>query len=150
MNRLILCCGIHKRPGWKTLDANLEHHPDFLATIPPLPREVREQFWDEVEWVHGITSVYPWEAREVLCCLYRYMRPGGKLVLEQPDFRKAVERVDWLYGDPSLKDPLIMNKWAYTPDSLSAMVLECGFNRVEISEARHHMPDRDFRLEAWR
>ena len=52
-NRLLLCAGIVRRAGWKTLDVK---GGDFTAEIPPLPPGVRAIVWDEIEWVHGIGS----------------------------------------------------------------------------------------------
>ena len=84
--------------------------------------------------------------REIRCVL----RNGGKLVLEQPDFIKAKEKVEWLFGDPIPQNPLHMNKWAYTPRTLTDLVMSAGFSRIELHEARCHVPARDFRLEVYR
>lgn len=155
MNRLMLCAGSMRRPGWKTLDADPKHAPDFLASIPPLPDAVKAQKWDEIEWIHGITSLYPWQAVQVLQEIRAVLAPGGRLVLEQPDARDAAERIlagdgspQWLFGDPSHREPLIMNRWAYTPDSLRGLLREVGFGCVAQAVAQHHVPMRDFRMEA--
>lgn len=155
MNRLMLCAGVTRCPGWKTLDVNPKHNPDFLAELPPLPAGVLIQKWDEIEWIHGITSLYPWQASEVLREVKGILNPEGKLVLEQPDARKAAHQVlidgnpQWFFGDPSHRQPLIMNRWAYTPETLYHVLREAGFGRVVCTEARHHVPDRDFRMEAY-
>lgn len=150
MNRLMLCAGPVRRTGWKTLDANPRHEPDYLASIPPLPSDVSGQLWDEIEWIHGIASFYPWEAKDLLGELAAVLSSGGKLILEQPDFRKASAREEWLFGDPAFRNPLHMNRWAYSPDSLTALLMETGFVQVDILAARHHSPARDFRAEAYR
>lgn len=147
--KLILCSGQTRREGWKTLDANPKNEPDFLAVIPPLPSEVKAVVWDEIELVHGITSFYPWEAETLLKELREVLSPGSKLVLEQPDLRKASHKVEWLFGDPSARNPLHMNRWAYDPESLLAALALAGFKRVDILTARHHEPARDFRAEAY-
>lgn len=143
MNRLLLCAGDRRRPGWKTLDVE---NADYLAKLPPLPKF--DVLWDEVEWVHGITSFYPWEAVQILTELRPAIREGGKLVLEQPDFRKAIQDVRWLFGDPTFMNPFHMNKWAYTPESLVDLLSHVGFSHVRVLEAEHHIPWRDFRIEA--
>jgi hypothetical protein len=150
MNRLMLGSGVFKREGWKTLDCNPAYNPDFLAEIPPFPAGVWSACWDEIEWIHGVTSLFPWQADEALTHLHEFLAPGGKLVLEQPNFRMAKERVEWLFGDASLKQPMIMNRWAYTPESLTAALRKSGFQRVDILPAQHHLPERDFRVEAYR
>jgi hypothetical protein len=154
----MLGSGIFRCEGWKTLDCNPEHHPDFLATIPPLPEAVKAIQWDEIEWIHGITSLYPWEARDILRELHSVLRPpqalprceGGKLVLEQPNFTKARAMREWLFGDPSHREPRIMNRWSYTPEELFEELQAAGFSKIEILPAQHHVPGRDFRVDAWR
>ena len=154
MNRLMICAGPMRRPGWRTLDARLQHAPDFCAILPPLPDAVKVELWDEIEWIHGVTSLYPWEAEQVLREIREVLAPDGKLILEQPDARKAAQLAinagnpRWLFGDPTLREPLIMNRWAYTPESLIDVLKEAGFGRIAILPAQHHVPARDFRVEA--
>lgn len=152
MNCLMLLSRLVRREGWVTLDANPAHHPDIVAIIPPLPPEVTGQQWDEIEMVHGITSFYPWDANQLLREIRGVLAPGGKLVLEQPDFEvvKQSGHVSWIFGDPLLKDPLHMNKWAYVPASLVSALIEAGFGYCEILPAQHHVSSRDFRVEAHR
>lgn len=150
MNRLSLMSGVHHPEGWVTLDANPANTPHILATIPPLPIGVTSVRWDLIEWIHGITSLYPWEAEQVLKELRGVLAPGGVLVLEQVDFRFASDcgAVEWIFGDPRQRDPHIMNKWAYTPTDLIRLLYKCGLTVASFQKAQHHMPDRDFRIEA--
>lgn len=152
MNRLMLCSGIFRREGWKTLDCNPVHHPDFVAKIPPLPQAVKALQWDEIEWIHGIsTGIERWQVPDLLEQIRLSLRatPAGKLVLEQPD-RDKCDRPEWMFGDPSLCDPNHMNRWAYTPTDLTLLLRQAGFSRVDVLPARHHVPARDFRVEAYR
>ncbi len=153
--RLMIGSGIHKREGWQTLDCNPKHRPDYLTVLPPVPLVVQRQQWQEIEWVHGITSLYPWEAVQVLHELFHCIAPGGKLVLEQPDLFFVVRQLgcgggltDWLFGDPTPRDPAHMNKWSYTPPQLTKILKDVGFSKVWLKPAMHHNPVRDFRLEA--
>lgn len=145
MNGLQLCAGATRRPGWKTLDAG---EADYVATLPPLPTEVREIQWDEIEWVHGISSFYPWEGSEILEEIRGVLAPGGRLTLEQPDIRKC-SGVAGIFGDPLPRDPLHMNRWGYTPDSLTELLKEAGFTKITVFPAQHHLAWRDFRIEAY-
>lgn len=148
--RLMLCPGRHgTREGWKTLDA--VHPADFQCSIPPLPAAAKVDL-EEVELIHGIGSFYPWEAEALLREIYDALRPRGRLVLEQPDFDVVCRKQDLMgiYGDPSLKEQLHMNRWAYTPHSLRQLLRSVGFENIEHKPAQHHDPMRDFRMEAWR
>lgn len=149
-NKLIVGTGIYAREGWKTLDAQKRPHVDYVATIPPFPEAVKAIQWHEIEWVHGISSLYLWDAETAIKEIYRMLAPGGMLTLEQPDFRKTIVSIKWVFGDPEPQDPFHMNKWAYTPDSLSVLLTEAGFSRIDVLPARHHVPARDFRVEAYK
>lgn len=151
MNRLMLGAGGYRRDGWKTLDVDRRKEPDFVCELPNLTPEVKAIQWDQIEWIHGITSLTRWDAETVLVELRKILAPGGKLVLEQPNFLRAMEsrRPDWLFGDPSLKNPFHMNHWSYAPEELLGMLKAAGFRRAEILPAIHHVPDRDFRVEAF-
>lgn len=159
MNRLILGKGIFRRDGWKTLDADPKMEPDIVATIPPLPSAVKATKWDDIEWIHGISSLYPWDAKQILADLYGVMRPGGRLTLEQPNFQKILERahvapvsevIAWAFGNAEeYRNPLLMNRWGYTPETLAAALHQAGFRKIDVLPAIHHKPERDFRIEAF-
>lgn len=152
MNRLMLCAGTTKREGWKTLDTNGKSNPDYWFHIPPLPRVVTDQKWDEIELIHGITSFYPWEAEQLLREIHGVLTDGGILVLEQPDLGYILSaarfNINWVFGDPRFKNPAHMNKWAYTMKGLTSIVQNVGFKVSQIEPAQYHDLQRDFRLVA--
>lgn len=147
-NRLIVGAGPNIREGWKTLDAVKRDQTDFVAKIPPFPDAVKAIKWDEIEWIHGVSSLYPWEAVQALREIHAMLSSDGTLILEQPNFSKLGGSVLWTFGDPQFRDPLHMNNWGYTPDSLTALLSGIGFSQIELKGARYHYPDRDFRIEA--
>jgi hypothetical protein len=144
---LMLCAGIHKRQGWVTMDGDPSTHPDICGIMPPLPLPISMVKWDRIEWIHGVGSLYPWDAEQVLRELRTVLKPDGVLILEQPNLEKC-ETPAWIYGDPTQHNPLIMNRWAYTPGSLIDLLEECGFSSAEVMTAQYHVPSRDFRIEA--
>lgn len=157
VNFLLLCAGPIKRAGWVTLDANPEFKPDILASIPPLPEAVTTLKWDTILWSHGVGSLYPWQAEEVLPQLRASLTENGVLVLEQPDARAAARRILddpadtwWMFGRSHRHDALNMNHWAYTPETLADVLRKAGFTRIEALPAKGGLPERDFRMEARR
>jgi predicted SAM-dependent methyltransferase len=150
--KIILLSGPVRREGWVTLDANPDYQPDICASIPPLPLVVTGHLWDEIEIIHGLNCLYPWDAVELLRQIHAVLAPQGKLVLELPDFNRVKDsgKMQWVFGDPSGKDGSIMCRWAYTSDSLIATLTDTGFSRCEIRPALYHFPGRDFRVEAYR
>lgn len=168
MRKLLLCCGPTHPAGYVRLDANPEHEPDILATIPPLPTEARGP-WDEIALIHGVEHFWRWQAGELLSSCYDALRPGGVLVLEQPNIEAAarvllgletptyggiLESAMWpLYGDPAHQDPGYCHRWGYTPETLSALLRETApWSRIEVLPQRYHAyaAGRDFRVQATR
>jgi hypothetical protein len=147
---LSIGCGIMRRDGWETLDADPYFGATYLATIPPLPAEVKAKTYDEVEWIHGVGSLFPWEAKAALVDILGLLSPGGKLTLEQPNFNNSILKPEWLFGDPTFGNPLIMNRWCYTPEALRDLLRDVGFSRIDVLPAKFHLPARDFRIEAYK
>jgi SAM-dependent methyltransferase len=162
----MLCSGKTKREGWLTLDANAKCKPDYHHSLPGFPFSIEEQSWDEIELIHGIEHFYLWEARQLLKECYALLRPGGRLVLEQPNILYAAKVMAgllvppkgahgqfdmWpLYGDPNHKSSLFCHRWGYTPVTLAAELTTAGFDVDNITHlpARSHYKVRDFRMEA--
>jgi hypothetical protein len=114
--------------------------------------------WDVIEWVHGVGTFYPWDAEAILADVIRCLSPDGVLVLEQPDLVEVAqsilsreELVWWMFGDPSHRSPGMMNRWAYSRNSLVGLLRRVGFSRITVTPARYHGAlRRDFRVEAQR
>ena len=158
---VMIGAGRERRAGWFTLDADAANDPDVVATVPPVPEFVREA--DEIEMIHVLEHFHVWEVPPLLSELREALTDGGKLVLELPNLDVVIKvlsgeldrpREQWgmwpLYGDPSHADPLMCHKWCWTPESLTAELMRAGFTHVERREPLYHVPERDFRLEAYR
>ena len=169
MVKLNLGCGDKVLPGYVNVDvasSRAGRQPDFVADIRDL-RKVKSSIADEILAVHVIEHFYYWEVVPLLQSWRRLLKPGGKLILECPNLLYACQMIVenpamrsqagkagrmsmWsLYGDPSWKDPLMCHKWAYTPDSLMAVLLEAGYvqARQEPSQFKLREP-RDMRITA--
>lgn len=170
MRKLLLCSGPTRPAGFLRLDCNPAHSPDILAEIPPLPAAVRDKKWDLIELIHGIEHFWRWDAGPLLGEIHDVLRPGGTLVLEQPDIAVAArllagldkvptsghlfERIMWpIYGDPAHRDPSYLHSWGYDPETLVALLRESApWSSILVLPQQYHTyaSGRDFRVEAVR
>lgn len=169
--RLNLGCGDKLLPGYVNVDIAPMRggaRPDVVCDIRTL-EGFGEACAQEIMAIHVIEHFQRWEVVGVLQVWWRVLAPGGKLVLETPNLLSACKALlanplkaaragktgqasMWpLYGDPSWKDPLMVHKWLYTPQSLGEILHEAGFRSIARAPAQFKMRDpRDMRLEACR
>lgn len=166
MNRLLLGSGHWHWPGWVTVDGSAANEPNYVATFPPLPDAVKAVQWDEIMAIHVIEHVARWKVEGLLRECHAILKPGGKLILEAPNILYCAKvllgeveppaggapgqfDMNGFYGDQSFEEELMLHRWGYTPDSLSALLKQVGqWAQIEQQAARFHMPVRDFRVEA--
>jgi SAM-dependent methyltransferase len=160
--KLNLGCGHHYVDGYTNVDVQVSPHveraPDLLADVRAVP--LPDRCASEVMALHVIEHFYRWEVLALLQEWRRLLVSGGLLVLELPNIELAARNLlkgrgenlsMWaLYGDPAHEDPFMCHRWGYTPGTLSALLLEAGFTRIEHMAPRTHSKraDRDMRLEA--
>ena len=169
MVKLNLGCGDKILQGYVNVDtvsSRSGRHPDFVADIRDL-RKIKSSIADEILAVHVIEHFYYWEVVPLLKSWRRLLKPGGKLILECPNLLYACQVIlknpakfsqpgpagqmsMWpLYGDPRWRDPLMCHKWAYTPDSLMAVLHEAGLMRAQQEPAQFKLREpRDMRITA--
>ena len=165
--KLNLGCGDKILPGFINIDtapARAGKRPDIIADIRNL-KNLKSSIADEILAVHVIEHFYYWEVIPLLQGWKRLLKPGGKLILECPNLLSAcIEIVNnpelrskpgregqlsmWpLYGDPAWEDPLMIHKWAYTPQSLMEVVQLAGFSRPQQEAAEYKLREpRDMRI----
>ena len=169
MVKLNLGCGDKILPGYVNVDtvtSRAGKQPDVNADIRDL-RKIKSSVADEILAVHVVEHFYYWEVIPLLKSWRRLLKPGGKLILECPNLLYACRMIVenpamrsqpgktgqmsmWpLYGDPSWKDPLMCHKWAYTPESLTAVLQEAGFQQAKQEPAQFKLREpRDMRITA--
>jgi len=167
--RLNLGCGDKILAGFVNVDVAPTRggrSPDVLCDVRTL-ETFDNDYADEIMAIHLIEHIDRWEVVSVLKRWKEVLKPGGKLILETPNLLSACKALladpitaarpgksgqmsMWpLYGDPSWKDPLMMHRWLYTPQSLAEALHEAGFKSIKQTPAQFKMREpRDMRLIA--
>lgn len=146
-----------------TRPLDLVHTFEFAedgALLNPLP--LSDCSADLLANFHFIEHVYHWEAIHLVAEFYRLLKPGGLLIIECPDILKCARNLlkghrdqlcMWgLYGDWGHKDPYMMHRHGYTPESLSALLKGAGFTGIKVLAPQTHgaRGNRDMRIEAYK
>lgn len=154
--RLNLGAGSKVVPGY--LACGLEDHHDIRCDFRSIP--VPDGSIDEALCIHVLEHVYRWECAETLREWRRILRPGGLLVIEMPDLIKCCRNVvdgkaeamgiRGLYGDQTLRDPLMCHRWLYTEPEVMAELRAAGFAKIRSAVPQFHgrRVARDMRIEA--
>lgn len=158
--RLNLGSGGKRIEGWLSVDTCSRFGPvDVECDIRRLP-------WDAgvaeaVMAIHVIEHFQIWEAPHVLREWRRVLEPGGEMALEMPDLSKCLEShragkmtddqfLMRLYGDVTTKDPLMVHKWCWTPETAIAAFELIGMERIRIEPPLYHFPQWDMRIVGYK
>jgi SAM-dependent methyltransferase len=165
--RLNLGCGDKIIPGYINVDVAASRsgrQPDVICDLRNLS-VFGADYAEEVLAVHVVEHFWRWEVEDILRGWVRVLKPGGRMILECPNLISACEeflkdpvsrcrpsrdgqRTMWVfYGDPSWQDPLMVHRWAYTPDSLSELLGAVGLVDVRQEPAQYKLREpRDMRI----
>lgn len=164
--RLNLGCGDKILPGYVNVDiepARIGRKPDVICDLHSLIFEDGRA--DEILSVHVVEHFWRWEVVGVLREWVRVLKKGGRMILECPNLKSACEqflrsseaaagpgkegqRTMWVfYGDPAWRDPLMVHRWGYTPQSLAKVMEEAGLVDIRQEPAVFKLREpRDMRL----
>lgn len=165
--KLNLGCGDKILPGYVNVDVaetRAGKRPDVLCDLHHLA-PFEDNSADEILSVHVVEHFWRWEVVDVLKEWVRVLKPGGLMVLECPNLKSACEtflsnpefhagpgpegqKTMWVfYGDPSWRDPLMVHRWGYTPQSLAALMAEVSLVNIRQEPAQFKLREpRDMRL----
>jgi len=165
--KLNLGCGDKILPGYVNVDvveARAGMKPDVICDLHDLV-PFADASAEEILSVHVVEHFWRWEIRDVLKEWVRVLKPGGRMVVECPNLESACrtflenpqqnaredqagQRTMWVfYGDPKWKDPLMIHRWGYTPESLGALMHEVGLAEVRQEPAQYKLREpRDMRV----
>ena len=165
--KLNLGCGDKILPGYVNVDvaeSRAGKRPDVLCDLHRLT-PFEDNTADEILSVHVVEHFWRWEVVDVLKEWIRVLKPGGLMILECPNLKSACEtflanpelhagpgqegqRTMWVfYGDPSWRDPLMVHRWGYTPQSLAALMAEVGLVSIRQEPAQFKLREpRDMRM----
>jgi hypothetical protein len=165
--RLNIGCGDKILPGYVNVDvvqSRAGKKPDVIADVRDL-KVFETGYADEVMAIHVVEHFWRWEVEDVVREWIRVLKPGGMLVLECPNLLSACEalladpslaarsdqagqRSMWVfYGDPQWKDPLMIHRWGYTPQSLKELLVALGLVDVRQEPAQFKLREpRDMRI----
>jgi SAM-dependent methyltransferase len=169
--RLNLGCGDKILPEYINVDvvaSRAGKTPDVLCDLHHLS-PFEDNTVDEILSVHVVEHFWRWEVLDILKEWVRVLKPGGKMVLECPNLLSACEeflknpeaaafggpegqRSMWVfYGDPRWKDPYMVHRWGYTPQSLAKLMQEAGLVNARQMPAQYKLKEpRDMRIEAYK
>ena len=165
--KLNLGCGDKILNGYINIDVvenRAGKHPDILCDLRDL-KIFPDDFADEILSVHVIEHFWKWEVDEILKEWIRVLKPGGKIIIECPNLIAAAieflqnpdmaalggsegQRSMWVfYGDPAWKDPYMIHRWGYTPNTLAYTLKSVGLVDIRQEPAQFKLREpRDMRI----
>lgn len=167
MKRLNLGCGKTYLNGWINIDAAVsplgKRPPDLLCDVRKIPLD--DGCADMIMAIHLFEHLYRWECDEVIDEWGRLLCRDGILILEMPDIVKCCRNIVegregkkpdqmglWgIYGDATLRDPLMIHRWGWTFATIKPFLEQHGFKEIEEKVTQYHNAGRDvrdFRVEA--
>jgi len=148
--------GSGDRPLEGYIGVDLAPNADIVCDVRKLD-QFADNSAEEIIAIHVIEHFYKWEIQPMLAEWRRVLQPGGKIILECPDLKKAAfhflmgekdQMGMWaFYGNPDLKNEFHCHHWGYTPETLAYELQLAGFKNIVKAQAQFKIPKRDMRIE---
>ena len=147
--RLHLGCGNNHLEGFINIDWRKTHATDLVCDIMKLPYP--DYSVSVIETYHVIEHLSRHDFPKALKEWYRVLIPGGKLIIECPDFDELLKR--YLTGDEKQLDGIFAlqrfrgdyHLFGYNSDRLRKLLEACAFSTIEGREAQ----DYHAQVEGW-
>jgi len=176
--RINVGCGFRVKDGYFNIDAihspRSPRAPELLYKFEfdkdgklskPIPLD--DGCAVEILAIHFFEHLYRWECDAVADEFHRLLKPGGKLILELPDFYKCCLNVvenrqgkkpeqlqrRGIYGDPTHKNVFMCHPWGWFAGELMEFLGKHGFTDMQHLPTEYHHSGknfRDMRIEAIR
>lgn len=132
--RLNLGCGRRKLDGFLNVDCDEQVRPDYVLDLGMDPWPWDEGSVDRIESYHLIEHLAAAEGRRLIEESHRVLRSGGRIAVECPDLRAAIDRwsgngecvrhLKHVFGNQT--SPWQFHKWGYTRETLSRLMRQSG------------------------
>jgi hypothetical protein len=171
--RLNIGCGVKiypKKEGWVNID--LINHPDIdlIHDVRNISKTLGKSIADEIHAYHLVEHITPSDLQPMLKDWYEMLKPGGRIVVEMPDFIKCAknilqfetteDRTLWFdyglkgfYGEYDSNSKTFHNdlhKWLYTFKTFKPELEKAGFTKIEEQTPVTHQKVRDFRIVGYK
>lgn len=165
-------CGPDRREGYIGID---KHSDRAEIRMDLFKVKIPDNCADEILASHVIEHLPQHRAPEILEKWFAAMKPGGKLIMEQPNLEelckdflaqdgldrhlttmviygaavtKEINLVGPIDSEVQEKGTLSPHLWGYTPKTLSDLCASVGFKDIKILPNVGNHPGKNFRLEA--
>ncbi|OGS33736.1 MAG: hypothetical protein A2293_14375 [Elusimicrobia bacterium RIFOXYB2_FULL_49_7] len=172
---LHLGCGGHHLKDYINIDYFKSDKKDSSRTgfCPDLRMDIRkmsmpDQSVDEILTIHTLEHFNRWLTVSLIRKWFGWLKPGGKLIVEQPDLDQCIhfyinhlgEDLDTplgklnrgyiqFYGNQWDELDHETHRYVWTAGEFKQVLAAAGFSKISISHAaRYHIPQRDMYVEA--
>lgn len=156
--KLHIGCGSNYKKGYVNIDKYTPSHGvvDLSHDLNnPLPYDTNQI--EEILGYHIFEHLDPKKVQTILLDWFRLLMPGGRLILELPEFDKVCAwylleggqlQKEWIFGNQ--EQPGQIHYWGYTRRDMIDLLQGAGFQTIEFTDPQdyHAKEGPTMRIEA--